>query len=72
MPVAAKPNGVILSPNKPVATTTYEPPSSNSKGNSAITSPPAGAIPTVNEVGSSNKPVAVLYSKFSIAKASST
>ena len=69
---AAKPNGVVVSPSKPVATTTYEPPSTNSKGKSAITSPPVGAIPTVKDVGSSSKPVAVLYSKPDIAKPPST
>ena len=33
-----------------------------------MTSPLAGAIPTVNDVGSSNRPVADLYIKSSIAK----
>ena len=58
-------------PNKPVATTTYSPPSINSNGNSAITASPAGAIPTVKEVPSSNTGVAVLYAKSSTANAPS-
>ena len=66
--MAARSNGVTVLPNKPVATTTYSPPSINSNGNSAIISPSDGAIPTVNEVPSSNTGVAVLYAKPSIAK----
>ena len=71
MPAAAKSNGVVASPKRPVATTTYSPPSINSNGNSAITSPSAGAIPTVKDVGSSSTGVDVRYSKFSTAKAPS-
>ena len=64
---ANKLNGWASSPTIPEATTTYVPFSANSNGNSAITSPPAGAMPTVNEVGRINTGVAVLYSKLSIA-----
>ena len=70
--VAAKSNGVVSSPNKPVAITTYSPPSIRSNGNSAITSPSAGAIPTVNDVPNSKTGVADLYVKSSTAKAPST
>ena len=59
--LAASPNGVSSLPNKPVATTTYSPPSSNVNGNSAILRHLL-TIPTVNSNDSST-PVAVLYSK---------
>ena len=65
--MATRSNGVSVLPNKPVATTTYSPPSIKSNGNSAITASPAGAMPTVNEVPSSNTGVAVLYTKSSTA-----
>ena len=60
MPAGAKSNGVSSFPSKPVATTTYEPPSSKLKSKLAITSSFAGAIPTVNDVGNSRIPVADL------------
>ena len=59
---ASRLNGVSSFPTIPDAVTTYEPSVANSNGNSAITSPPAGAIPTVVFTGRSTKPVAALYS----------
>jgi len=48
-------------PTIPDAVTTYEPSVASSNGNSAITSAPVGAIPTVEFTGRSIKAVHALY-----------